>query len=52
VTVLRFPIHPVRVVPTGEGGWLVLWRTSGWPHASREDALAEAAAHGVRVVEP
>jgi hypothetical protein len=45
----------VAFIATGGGGWLVLWRTCGSPHASREDALAEAhtiaAAHGVHVVE-
>jgi hypothetical protein len=51
--IIRFPIHPVRVVPT-EDGWLVMWRGWGWLHATREAALMDAqtiaAAHGERVL--
>ena len=53
--VLRFPTHTVRVEPTGDGGWLIIWRGWSWLHGSRRDALADAhaiaAAHGVRVIE-
>jgi len=52
---LRFPIFTVCVRPSGDGGWLVHWRTWAWLHGSRADALADAhaiaATHGVRVVE-
>jgi len=53
--ILRFPIFTVCVRPSGDGGWLVHWRTWAWLHGSRADALADAyaiaAIHGVRVVE-
>ena len=52
--IFSFPQHPVRVLPARDGGWLVVWRSCGWLHASLEDALADsrviAAAHGVRVI--
>src|SRR5262249_41751299 len=51
-----FPQHPVRVLPARDGGWLVVWRSCSWLHASLEDALVAsrviAAAHGVRVIAP
>ena len=52
--IFSFPQHPVRVLPARDGGWLVVWRSCGWLHASIEDALVDsrviAAAHGVRVI--
>jgi len=54
--IIPFPKHPVRVLPTPQGGWLVLWRTCGWLHASLDAALADAhataQAHGTRVIAP
>jgi len=54
--IFSFPQHPVRVLPARDGGWLVVWRSCGWLHASIEDALVDsrviAAAHGVRVIAP
>jgi hypothetical protein len=53
--VIRFPIHPVRVVPSDEGAWLVEWRGRGWLHGTKADAMADAqtiaAAHGERVLD-
>jgi hypothetical protein len=52
--IIRFPIHPVRVVPTDDG-WLVEWRGWGWLHATKTAALADAqtiaTAHGERVLD-
>jgi hypothetical protein len=52
--VLRFPIHPVRVARDTSGGWLVLWRSWAWLHATRDAALFNArtiaSVHGVRVI--
>ena len=54
--IFSFPQHPVRVLPARDGGWLVVWRSCGWLHASLEDALVDsrviAAAHGLRVIAP
>src|SRR5262245_43164262 len=51
--ILPFPHRPVRVVPARDGGWLVVWRSCGWLHGSRNAALADAhaiaAAHGVPI---
>ncbi len=48
--IFPFPQHPVRVLAARHGGWLVVWRSCSWLHASLEDALADsrviAAAHG------
>jgi len=55
--VIRFPIHPVRVVrDEGAGDWLVLWGDWAWSHSSFAAALVDAhkiaAAHGERVIVP
>jgi hypothetical protein len=42
--IFPFPQHPVRVLPARDGGWLVIWRSCGWLHASREDALVDGGA--------
>jgi hypothetical protein len=53
--IIPFPkkFHPVWVAPT-EDGWLVIWRSCGWLHATKNMALADAAeiaaAHGTRVM--
>ena len=53
--IVPFPKHPVRVVRERGGGWLVIWRSCGWLHASRENALADAhaiaKAHNERVID-
>jgi hypothetical protein len=51
--IIRFPIHPVRVVRANDL-YLVLWRGCCWPHLSYATALADAheiaRAHHVRVI--
>jgi hypothetical protein len=44
-TLLRFPMRgpfAVRVLPDGDGAWLVVCRSHGWLHGSRRDALIDA----------
>jgi hypothetical protein len=54
MTVIHFPIHPVRVVRDTSGCWLVLWRSWAWSYATRDAALfsahAIASVHAVRVI--
>jgi len=53
--IIPFPKRPVRVLRARNGGWLVVWRTCGWLHATYAAALADArviaAAHNEHIID-